>query len=189
MIRSIPWRAGLLLLGLGAVALGTSAPSAAQDARPRRLGSFQAWTAATFQEEGHKVCYAFAAASKAEGVQNRPAANVQLMVVLRPGRRELPVQVSVRPAYTYPAQSNDAVKLAVGTAELPFYVPANSRTAAFARDSQAAVQAFRGGRDVTARGPAPGGRGQATDVFPLGGFSQAYDAMLKECPMGGAPRR
>jgi invasion protein IalB len=168
-----------------ALALLLAAPAAlAQQARPQqaaqpsRLGEFQSWTAATFQENGQKVCYAFARARAIEGVPNREARNVMLVVTHRANGRD---QVAVRASYQYPRGA--AARLFVGQAEQELYTSADM---AFARDGRAVVAALRNGREAVARGPGPNNRGQANDTFPLAGFTQAYEAISRECP---PPRR
>ncbi len=159
---------------------------AQQGQQPRRLGSFQSWTAATYNEAGQKVCYAFSRASKAEGVVNRPLAQVLLTVTHRPDARD---QVALRAGYPYPrpdqrtATAPDPVQLVVGSQSLPAYTHGDT---AFLRVGANAVRAFRGGREVVARGPGPNNRTQASDTFPLAGFAQAYEAISRECPAAGA---
>jgi invasion protein IalB len=184
LTRSAPLAAGLAV-ALGLAALWPAAPALAQQpARPRKLGDFGAWTAATHTEAGHKVCYAFTRASRAEGVPNRAAANVLLVVTHRNNGRD---QVAVRVGYHYARNTDSAepVRLVIGTSELGFYSAGES---AFARDNRAAVAALRAGREALARGPGPNGRGQASDLFSLTGFAQAYDSISRECP-APAPRR
>jgi hypothetical protein len=161
-----------------------AAPAPAQPGRPRKLGDYQGWTAATHSENGQKVCYAFARASHSEGVPNRNAQSVMLVVTHRPNGRD---QVAFRAGYNYPrnADGGDPVKLTVGQTELPFYTAQDS---AFARNGRAAVAAFRAGREVAASGPGPNGRGQASDTIPLAGFSAAYEAISRECPAAGGRR-
>jgi hypothetical protein len=175
-MRALPILA--LALPLACV-LGIAAPAQAQ---PRSLGVHGAWTAAVHTEGGQKICYAFARASKAEGVPGRAANGVMLVVTHRPQGRD---QVALQSGYAYPRQgegATDPVQLSVGPRTLGFFTAGNS---AFARENGAAVAAFRGGREVVAKGPGPNGRGQAVDTFPLAGFSAAYDAISKECPAGG----
>ena len=151
---------------------------AAQQPQPRKLGDFQSWTAVTLGEGGQKICYAFARAARSEGVPNRPAQGVMLVVTHRPQGRD---QVAMRAGYNYPrnADGGDPVQVSVGGTALGFYTAQDS---AFARDNRAAVAAFRNGREAVARGPGPNGRGQASDTFPLAGFGQAYDAISRDCP-------
>jgi invasion protein IalB len=155
-----------------AAALLLADPAAAQQAAPQRLGTFQSWTAAMHTENGARVCYAFARATRSEGLQGRR--EVILTVTHRGNGRD---QVAITAGYTYPRDAN--VTVSVGTTELSFYTAGGN---AFARDGRAAVAAFRNGREAVARGPAPTGRGTVTDSFPLNGFSAAYEAITRECP-------
>jgi hypothetical protein len=172
----------LSLLPLLAPAL-LMVPAAAQQApaQPRKLGQFQSWTAAVHTEAGQKICYAFARASKAEGVVNRPPNQVLLTVTHRPQGRDA---VALRAGYAYPR--NAEVKVQVGQTEFTFYT---SGTDAHGRDGAAAMRAFRAGREVLARGPGPNNRGMASDTFALAGFAQAYDAISRECPAATPARR
>lgn len=174
-----------------AVCLFWPAADAAAQQGPQRIGEFQAWTAATHAEGGQKVCYAFTRATRSEGVPNRAANNVLLVVTHRPKGRD---QVALQSGYAYPRNAGgdgDPVKVAVGGTNLGFYTSGNS---AFARDSRAAIAALKGGREAVARGPLPnGGRGQAVDAFSLAGFGAAHEAISRECPASspaqGASRR
>ncbi|GAA0594772.1 invasion associated locus B family protein [Craurococcus roseus] len=175
---------------LAACLFWPAADAAAQQG-PQRIGEFQAWTAATHAEGGQKVCYAFTRATRSEGVPNRAANNVLLVVTHRPKGRD---QVALQSGYAYPRSAGgdgDPVKVSVGGTNLGFYTSGNS---AFARDNKAAIAALKGGREAVARGPLPnGGRGQATDAFSLAGFGAALDAISRECPASapaqGASRR
>ena len=166
-------------LVLAALAVSPSA-LAQQRAQPQRLGNHQSWTAATHQENGQKVCYAFARASRSEGgPQNRQ--NVTLTVTHRPGGRD---QVAISVGYPLPRQAESV--LTVGTAEFRSYGVV--QMSAFFQNGAALIAAFRGGRDATARSAGPPGRPAVTDTFPLSGFSAAYDAISRECPVAGARR-
>jgi invasion protein IalB len=145
---------------------------AQQQARPRKLGEFQAWTAAAYAEAGQQVCYAFTRTDRQ---------GVLLTVTHRPGGRDT---VTVSAGYSYPRNAEPVAT--VGSTELSFYT---AGTTAAARDGAAAVRAFRAGREAVLRGPAANGRGQVSDTFPLNGFTLAYDAISRECPAGGATRR
>jgi invasion protein IalB len=172
MSRIIPAAfSALLLLPL---ALGSPAAAQQRPAGPQRLGAFGNWTAATYQEGGQKVCYAFTRASKSEGGGSRQ--NVILTVTHRPQGRD---QVAMQSGYTYPR--NAEVEVAVGATELPFYTNGGS---AFAREGAKVVAVLKGGRDAVAKGPLAT-RGTATDTFSLSGFSAAYDAISRECPARG----
>ncbi|MGG5809824.1 invasion associated locus B family protein [Falsiroseomonas sp. CW058] len=154
-------------------------PASAQQARqqPQRLGNHQSWTAATHQENGQKVCYAFTRATRSDGgPQNRGA--VTLTVTHRANGRD---QIAVSVGYPYPRQAE--VQLAVGSQEFRAY--ATQQSSAFFQNGAQLIAAFRNGRDAVARSPGPPGRPAVTDTFPLSGFSNAYEAINRECP---APR-
>lgn len=168
------------LLILAALLFGLPALAQNRPAGPRALGTFQSWTAATHNENGVRVCYAFARAARSEGVPGHNAQNIQLLVTHRPNGRD---QVAVRTGFTFARGAE--LRLVIGQTDLPAYT---SQDSAFLRDGRAAVTAMRGGREALARAPGPGGRGTASDVFPLAGFSAAYEAISRECP-AAAPRR
>jgi hypothetical protein len=74
----------------------------------------------------------------------------------------------------------------VATGDFPMQTSGDT---AFARDGRAVVAALRAGREALHRGPGPNGRGQATDTFALAGFTQAYEAINRECPAPAPARR
>lgn len=158
--------------------LWPASETAAQGQRPQKLGEFQSWTAATHAEGGQKVCYAFTRATRSEGVPNRAANDVLLVVTHRPKGRD---QVALQAGYAYPRNSDggDPVQVSVGGTNVGFFTSGSS---AFARDNRAALAALRNGREAVARGPLPNGRGQTSDTFALAGFSAAHEAISRECP-------
>lgn len=169
--RLVPLAAAALLLPAAAALAQQQAQQAAP--RPQRLGEHGDWTAATYQENGQKVCYAFTRPKSSDGVPNRQG--VMLTVTHRPGQRDA---VVLSAGYPYPRGAEVKVDV-VGGADLDFYTAGSS---AAARDSAAAIRAFKAGREAVATGPGPGGRGTARDSFSLSGFSAAYDAISRECP-------
>src|SRR3954447_25901687 len=141
------------------------APGLAQaQPRPQKLGEFQSWTAASFNEGGQKTCYAFARPSKAEG--NRQG--VLLTVTHRHNARDT---VTISSGYTFPRNAEATVS--VGGTDLNFYT---SGSTAAAREGAAAVRAFRNGKEAVMKAPGANGRGTVSDTFPLAGFGAAYDA-------------
>jgi invasion protein IalB len=166
------------LLAVPAAALPAGPAAAQQREQPQRLGVHQSWTAATHQENGQKVCYAFARAARSEGgPQNR--ATVTLTVTHRPSGRD---QVAVSVGYPYPRQA-EAV-LTVGTTEFKSYGVVQS--SAFFQNGAQLIAAFRSGREAVVRSPGPPGRPGVTDSFPLAGFAAAYEAISRECPAAAA---
>jgi len=155
-----------------AAAAQPATQSGEQSTGPQRLGTFSEWTAATHQENGGKVCYAFTR------VEGRP--NALLTVTHRPQGRD---QVALRIGRAFPR--NAEVTVDVGSKDLDFYTAGDN---AFARDGRATVAAFRSGREAVAKSPAANNR-STTETFPLQGFSAAYEAISRECPPNAAPSR
>ena len=148
-------------------------------AAPHAIGKFEDWTAATHQEAGQTVCYAFTRA--ASSTPPLPGRNdVVLTVTQRPGGARDAVAISAGFAYA----ANAEVSVQVEGNTLPFYT---SQRSAFARDGHATVGAFERGRMAVAKSPGP--RGTAVvDTFNLRGFVPAYSAMNKACANAGSGR-
>ncbi len=172
----------ILTLALAAVALPVAAHAqaqapkpqapAAKPAGPKQIGKFGDWTAATHQDGGATICYAFVRAqSSTPALQGR--GEVVLTVSQRPANRDT---VAISAGFAYAA--NAAVTVQVDQAGLDFYTAQRN---AFARDGKAAVAAFQKGSRAIARSPGPRDA-QVTDTFSLTGFTDAYKAIVKECP-------
>lgn len=140
-------------------------------AAAKAMGKFDDWTAATNQEAGQSVCYAFTrATASTPALPGR--GDIVLTVTQRPGGRDA---VAISAGFAYPP--NAAVTGAADAATLDFYTAQRS---AFARDGHAAVAAFQRARQLVAKSPTP--KGAVTDTFSLKGFKAAYAAILKSCP-------
>lgn len=164
----------LLPLLLAVPASAQQRPAASRPAQnvPKSIGKFDDWQAATHQEAGQLVCYAFTRASaSAPALPGR--GDVVLTVTQRASGRDA---VAISAGYAYPA--NAEVEVQVEPNELKFYTAARS---AFARDGKAAVAAFQRGRTAVARSPGPRVP-QVADTFSLRGFTAAYAAINKACP-------
>lgn len=155
-----------------------AAPPAAAQPRvwsPVLIGHFGDWSAATHQEAGQTICYAYSFAKT-----SKPALVGRGRVVLTVTRRP-----NARPA------ARDAVAITLGYAVLPhagasvraggkklgFYLEGRS---AFAPHGAEAVAAFSAGREAVGQFPGPRGL-TLTDSFSLTGFSAAYKAMAERC--------
>ncbi len=143
-------------------------PTASASA-PKSIGKFDDWTAATHQESGQTVCYAFV-----RGQTTTPNRGVAVLTVTqRTAGRDA---VAMAAPSAFPA--NASVTVQVDQAGLEFYT---SGTNAFARDGKAVVAAFNKGSRAIAR--SPGMKNESvTDTFSLKGFSAAYAAIVKACP-------
>jgi hypothetical protein len=146
--------------------------ASAAAAGPKAIGRFDDWTAATHQEAGANVCYAFTRAqSSAPSLPGRGP--VVLTVTERPTGRD---SVAMEAGFTF--QPNANVTVQVDQTGLEFYTDKRN---AFARDGKAAVTAFAKGSRAIARSPGPK-EATVTDTFSLRGFSAAYAAIVKACP-------
>ncbi len=142
-------------------------------AEPKELGKFDDWIAATHQESGQTVCYAFVPAkTSVPSVPKR--GEVILTVTERPASRDW-VAISAG----FPYRKDAAVTVQVDITSLDFYT---AQSSAFARDGRAAVTAFQRSELAIARSPGPTRDGVVVDTFSLRGFTAAYAAINKACP-------
>jgi len=167
----------LFMLALVTQAVAQPAKKPAKPARPSaeptELGKFDDWIAATHQESGHTVCYAFVPAKTSVPTLPRRG-EVILTVTERPG----PTRDWVAISAGFPYRKDATVSVQVDTTGLDFYT---GQSSAFARDGRAAVAAFHRGQLALARSPGPQD-GQVVDTFSLRGFAAAYAAITKACP-------
>jgi hypothetical protein len=146
--------------------------AAPKAAGPKAIGAFDDWIAATHQEAGQPVCYAFTRAqSSTPALPGRGA--VILTVTQRVAGRDA---VAIEAGFAFAA--NATVSVQADQTGLDFYT---DKRAAFARDGRAAVTAFRASARAVARSPGPH-EATVTDTFSLKGFTAAYEAISKACP-------
>ena len=139
---------------------------------PKQIGKFEDWVAATHQESGATVCYAFTRAqSSAPALPGRGP--VIVTITQRPTLRDA---VAIEAGFTYADKA--AVTLQVDATALDFYTDKRN---AFARDGKAVAAAFAKGAKAVAKSPGPKSVA-VQDTFSLKGFSDAYKAINKACP-------
>jgi hypothetical protein len=164
-----------LIPATSALAQRHLAPKAADPAAgggPKALGKYDDWTAATHDEGGQTVCYAFTyATNSAPAIAGRQ--KPVLTVTERPSGRD-----AVAISAGFPYATGAEVTVQVERSALSFYTSGRS---AFAREGASAVAAFQKARQIVARSPNPRG-GQVVDTFNMHGFTQAYQAINKACP-------
>jgi len=139
----------------------------------KKLGDYDDWIAATHQESGQTVCYAFVRAKNS--------------VPALPGRGEVILTVTQRPSLRdtvaisagFPFRKDATVTMQVDTSGLDFYT---AQSSAFAKDGRAVVAAFRRGEEALARSPGPRDGQTIVDTFSLRGFKAAYAEINKACP-------
>lgn len=163
---------GMVSPGLAQTTRNAAPAKPAAATTPKQIGKFEDWTAATHQESGATVCYAFTRAqSSSPSLPNR--GEVILTVTQRPTGRDA-VAISAGFAYA----PNATVTVQVDQSGLDFYTSGRN---GFARDGKAVVAAFSKGSRAIARSPGPHDA-PVTDTFSLKGFSAAYAATVKACP-------
>ena len=147
-------------------------PPTAAPAGPKQIGKFEDWTAATHQESGATVCYAFTRAQNpAPAVAGRGP--VIITITQRPTLRDA---VAMEAGFAYADKA--MVSVHVDQTTLDFYTDKRN---AFARDGKAVAAAFAKGAKAVAKSPGPKGVA-VQDTFSLKGFSDAYKAINKACP-------
>lgn len=147
-------------------------PAPARPAGPKKIGTFDDWTAATNMEAGQTVCYAFTRAQSSQ-----PSMPGRSDVVLTVTERTTPRDaVAISAGFAYPP--NATVAVTADTATFDFYTAQRS---AFARDGHAVVVAFQKAGKMVAKSPTPKNT-PVSDTFSLRGFSAAYAAIVKACP-------
>jgi hypothetical protein len=147
-------------------------PAAPKPGGPKAIGTFDDWIAATHQEAGQPVCYAFTRAQTS--IPTLPGrGGVVLTVTQRnSGRDAVAIEAG------FPFAPNATVEVQADQSGLDFYT---AQRAAFARNGHAAVVAFQSSSRAIARSPGPHDV-KLTDTFSLKGFSAAYAAISKACP-------
>ncbi len=149
------------------------AAAAQRTGGPKPIGHFDDWIAATHQEAGQTVCYAFTRAqSSMPALAGR--GSVVLTVTQRASGRDA---VAIEAGFAF--APNATVTVEADQTGLDFYT---AQRAAFARNGHAAVTAFQAAARAIARSPGPRDV-RLTDTFSLKGFSAAYAAISKACPL------
>jgi predicted aspartyl protease len=158
------------------VVIGCSPPNSNAQNGPKAIGAFDDWIAATNQEAGQPVCFAFTRAqSSTPSLPGRGA--VLLTVTQRASGRDA---VAIEAGFAF--IPNVSVTMQIENVGLDFYT---HQRAAFARNGSAVVSSMaRSSTGVgTVRSPGPNGE-QVTDTFSMRGFAAAYAAISRACPTG-----
>ncbi len=138
----------------------------------KKIGTFDDWVAATNQEPGQLVCYAFVPA-QTSSPETKSRGRVVLTVTQRPGLRDV---VAIDAGFAYATDA--AVTVKADQTSLEFYT---HQRYAFARDGHATVAALSHASRAVATSPGPRDT-KITDTFSLKGFSAALAAISKACP-------
>ena len=161
----------LLVPGLAAAQPKPAAKPPAAPA-PKPIGAFDDWQAATYDEGGQTVCYAFTKArTSAPRITGRGEA---ILTVTQ--------RVALRDAVSFSAGFEFApgasVQVMVDKAKFEFYT---AKRSGFARDGHAVIATLDGPKQAVVKAPHPQKK-EVTDTFSLRGFAKAYEAINKACP-------
>lgn len=165
----------LFLLPLAGIALGLvslSSPAAAKDAK--EIGSYGAWTAYTYNEDGGKVCYMAATPTDSKGDYTKRG-TVYAMITHRPGAKNV---FSYLTGYEYAKGAK--VTLSIDGQPTVLYGADEVAWAPNEAADAKLVAALQKGSKMKVEGASA--RGTATvDTFSLKGSGSAYAAISKEC--------
>ena len=139
---------------------------------PKPIGRFDDWIAATHQEAGQAVCYAFTRALTSAPELPGRGGVVLTVTQRRSGRDAVALEAG------FPYAPNATVTVQADQNGFDFYT---AQRAAFARKGHDAVVAFQAAGRAVARSPGPR-ETTVTDTFSLKGFTAAYQAISKACP-------
>jgi len=141
------------------------------------LGTFDNWSAYSFDDGTGLVCYMASQPTKSQGKYSRRD-DVFLFVTQRPADKKFDV-VNVAAGYTYKSTSKPLLTIDKNKAvELKVH-----ETTAWAKDADTdakLVAEMKKGTTASLVGTSARGT-KTTDTFSLKGFSKAYDAINKAC--------
>lgn len=141
------------------------------------LGSFDNWSAYSYNDGTDHVCYMAASPSKSQGKYTRRD-DVYLIVTHRPNNQTYDV-VNVVAGYTYKTTSKPQLTI---DANKPIELKRHEDKA-WAKDAETdakLVDEMKKGNRAVLLGTSARGT-KTTDTFSLKGFSKAYDAINKAC--------
>ena len=144
---------------------------------PKTIGTFKAWNAATYTDDGIKVCYMVSRPADSTP-KNVNRGDIYFMVERRAGMKH-EERVSLRIGYTFRPESRAEVRIgarefSLSTREQYAWPPDDAA-------SRRLITAMRRGQDMTVQGVSSRGT-QTTDEYSLLGFTAAHRAIGKACP-------
>lgn len=141
-----------------------------------RLGGSQGWEAYSDTEKGHKICYVLGTPSKSEPGDAKRG-KVFASITHRPGEK-VTDEVSFNAGYLF-KEGSDA-ELSVDGKRFTLFT---NKDGAWSRDAQtdkAVVNALAKGKQAVIKGTSARST-QITDIYSLGGLSQALGQIDKAC--------
>ena len=145
-------------------------------AQDKNLGTFKAWHALTFTENGQRVCMMWSQPTKSEGDYKRRGETF-VFVTHRPGDRERN-KVSIEIGYTFDKEAKASI--AIERSRFGLFTDDSTAWPLDDTEHEALVKAMRAGRTMRVEGTS--NRGTHTrDTYSLLGFSAAHNAITKAC--------
>ena len=163
--------AGMLVAGMI-----LAAPALAQQPAPKRLGSFQDWTAYEYQEAGEKVCFILSRPTRKNGAE-RSRGDAYVMVTYRTADK-VRDEVSVNFGATLKEKSQ--AQMQIGGTKVPMVTNRDTAWTTNPGQDKVAVDAMVRGADmqisaVTSKGT------QIDDTYSLMGVTAARKAITDAC--------
>ncbi len=141
------------------------------------LGTYDDWSAYSYDDGSERVCYMASSPSKSQGKYSRRD-DVFLIVTHRQKARTFDV-VNVVAGYTYKTTSKPQITIDKNKA-IQLVRHENTAWAKDAATDQKLVAEMKKGTTATLLGTSARGT-KTTDTFSLKGFSKAYEAINKDC--------
>ncbi|MBA4791422.1 MAG: hypothetical protein H2042_17095 [Rhizobiales bacterium] len=153
------------------------ASATAQAAAPQNAGTFNDWSAWTYQEGGRKNCYVYATAtSKTPARLDHGDVSFFVRSVRQPANR---TEANFSVGYDFAAGST--VKAEIGDTSFEMMVNGGNAWLAAAEQEKELLEAMKGGSDMELT--ATSRRGNRTSyVFSLDGVTAAVRQLHKDCP-------
>lgn len=155
-------------------ALTTFATTAVAADKP--LGTFNTWSAMTFNEDDKTVCMMWSQPEKAEG-DYKKRGEIFVFVTHRPGDQEMN-KVSFETGYTFKESSE--VRVIIDGTTYTLYTDGSTAWSSDVEDDLRMVNAMRAGRTMIMEGVSSRGT-ETKDTYSLSGFTAAHNAINKAC--------
>lgn len=150
--------------------------SPAYAGEPRLVGTYGAWDAYIFIENGNKVCYMASRPASAKGDYTQRG-EIYALITHRPAEGTKNV-FSYITGYTY--RSGSDVSLQIGSQNFTLFTQDDTAWTPDAETDAKLASAVQSGSSMVVKGTSSRGT-LTTDTFSLSGSSKAYNKISKEC--------
>lgn len=166
----------LRIIRIFSIILGLGAAFDAAAAEPKSIGSFQEWSAYTYDEKDGPVCFAASQPKKAAGNYTRRGEPF-VLVTSRKSTKSKGV-VSIVAGYDYRAESE--VVVTIGPDKFALFTHGDRAWTREPKDDAALVTAMRKGSEMVVVGTSARGT-ETTDTYSLLGFTAAFSKVNEAC--------